>query len=109
MRVVSTVDEGRIIVEHMRKFDKVNVQGHFGQLTFEVDAGALTVNECNDFLDELSEVSDVINCYLDEYRRIEFNYYVTQDLLPDIRSIVDKYCQPVSRGILLYWIFDNEI
>lgn len=109
MRVVSTVSEGQAIIEHMRRFDKIDVQGHFGRLTFEVDAGSLTCRECTEFLDELSNISDVISCYMDEHRRVEFDYYVTQDLLPEIRGIVDKYCQPVSRGILLYWIFDDKI
>lgn len=105
MRIVSTVDEGKAITEHLKTFDKVSVDGTFGRLSFEIDTASLTVQECNDLLDELWAIDDIITSYA-ENGHIEFDYYVTSDLLPDIRAAIDKYCQPNSRGILLYWIYD---
>ena len=108
MRIVATVDEGEILVSHLRRFDKVNCAGWFGRLTFEVDVANMKVDEVNRLIDELNSVDDIISCYVTEFGTVEFDYYVTSDLLPEIRGIVDMSLRFTDGG-LTYWIFDDKI
>ena len=108
MRIVATVDEGEIIVSHLKRFDKVNCQGWFGRLSFEVDVSNMKVNEVDRLIEELNGVNDIISCYVTEFGTVNFDYYVTSDLLPEIRGIIDLAIRFTNSG-LTYWIFEDKI
>lgn len=108
MRIVSTVDEGEILVSHLRRFDKVNCEGWFGRLSFEVDVANMTIEAVNRLIDELNGVDDIICVYVSEFGTVEFDYYVTSDLLPEIRGIVDMSLR-FTNGSLTYWVFNDKI
>ena len=107
MRIVALVPEGIEIARQLKKYDKVSCRGLFGRLTFEIDLSQMSVQTTNDLIDELNEIDNVISCYANEHHTLEFDYYVTSDLLPEIRGIIDLFIHP--NGMLLYWVFDDTI
>lgn len=106
--MITTLRDGFAIVEDAHRFEKIDLDSRvFGRLTFAMETARLTVQDANALIDELDDLDDVVQVYVDDEDVLEFDYCVTSDMLPVIRGIIDPY---LSQGAALtLWIFDDII
>lgn len=107
MRIVAEVDEGIEIMRQLKKYEHINCQGAFGRLSFELDVAHMLYRDMNELVEELNEVDQLISVSTNDGMTVTFDYYITSDLLPEIRGAVNK--AQLSKGVLLYWVFDDTI
>lgn len=107
MQIIAQIPEGIEIARQLKKYDHISCKGFFGRLTFEIESSQMSAQSVNGLIEQLDNIDDVISCYVDTNNIITFDYYITSDLLPEIRGIIDLFIHP--NGTLLYWIFDDTI
>lgn len=104
MKIVMTPEDGACCYRQMAKYDKIFLSKYeFGELKMQLDCLQLNNHERNKLVDALNSVDDTINVYVDCCGILDFDYYMTPNVLPEIRAIVDDYC---LRGAELdIWVY----
>lgn len=101
-RVVAELAEGREIVRQMNIFG--GVCPDLARLCFRVDVSACpSADDVENFLNSLRLIHKDIDCDVEYGRLIEFDYFVTTEILNDIRILLDVYLSTAYNFRLIFW------
>ena len=90
MSFVSEPAEGAEIIRQLVKYDGlIPTRLEFGRLYFVLDVIDISAAETARVVDELNGVDDGIDVYVNGSYLVVFDYYVTADLVPVLRGIVN--------------------
>lgn len=105
MSFAAEIAEGAEIVRQLLKYDGIIVtREEFGRLSFCLDVNHCPLATAAGFIDELEHVDRLFgDVYISQIGTVDFDYYVTADLLYAIRRIVDSYERAGAR--LLNWSY----
>ena len=103
MSVVANVEEGSELVDQLVKFDECSpslVAQHFRRLYFRVDVRAGILRDVEKFIDDFADLDEDINLFC-ENGLIDFDYFITLDLLPEIKFLISTYEE--KKFSLVFW------
>lgn len=99
--IVAPADEGAEIVRQLAIYDGLTAGDYFARLTFTLDVSKCDCTAAAALIDELNAVHEDLDIGVFG-GLVDFDYYVTADLRPALRAIVERY---VSKHAveLLFW------
>ena len=109
MSFIATIEDGEAIKQSFRKFEKIDINKTlFGRLTFSVDCSYMSLRDAWDFVEQLNQLDEAVTVFVDIDRKIDFDYYITADLLPIIRGIVCEFTDEYFRGRIINWEYTEN-
>lgn len=104
MSVIADPYDGEALRQSLKDFDGIPfADGQFGRLRFKVDCADMTTREAFEFVERLNDADTTVNVFVDVDNCVEFDYYITEDLIPYFRGIVDEFTGTYYRGKLIRW------
>lgn len=105
MSLVAEVPEGAEMVRQLLKYDGIIVtRAEFGRLSFSLDVNNCPLMVAQNIIDALEHIDSLLGgVYVSGAGTIDFDYYVTGDLLAPIRRVVDTYQRQGAK--LLSWSY----
>ena len=101
-RVVAEPAEGLEIIRQMNIYERVCPD--LARLFFRVDVSACpSADDIENFLNGLHFIHSDIDCCVEYGRLIEFDYFVTREILQDVRSLLDVYTSSAYKFRLICW------
>lgn len=88
--VVDPID-GAEMIRQLLVYDHMSTGDYFGRLEFRLDVSDCDVETAAAAIDELNAVHDGVDAYIGGDNVIDFDYYITADLLPVFRAITARY------------------
>lgn len=105
MSVVSKPEEGAHIKRHIKIFTGRTIDFNiFGRLKFELDITSMSIADAMELCDQLENINSEFEIYIERDNTIYFDYYVTPDLLPIIRGVIEEFA--INKDAKLkFWIY----
>lgn len=116
MSFIATLPEGRAIRDSVECLEGAHVpENIYGVLRFALDVNNIPFRDLDDFFDDFRNVDDGADLYVEDglvdgifTKVVKFEYFVTADLLPQFRAVIDKYCGAYYQAKLLYFKYERD-
>lgn len=104
MSIIADTIDGEEMIRQLHKFDNIAVSG-FGRLYFKLGVANLSLRDAWELVDLINDADPCVNVFIDTDKELEFEYFISEDLIPFFRDIVDEYTNSYYRGKLIDWIY----
>lgn len=128
MSFVATLAEGKALENFFTEIHGVKdfPLSIIGILRFKLDITNLSLTDVEDLLDDLEDIDSTPDLFVEDdtafdvtaagevhYVRgglkvINFEYYITNDLLAKYRAVLDRYCGTYYKCYLLKWSYTSD-
>lgn len=103
------IEDGIAYIGQKEQFEQQLMTKHeFGRLVFVLDTRNMALHDATFFIDEMREIDNDIKLFINCDLLITFDYFITTDLLPQIKALVDSYCNTYYQGKLKYFKYSNK-
>lgn len=128
MSFVASIAEGGALKSFFRDIHNVTEfpLSIIGILRFKLDVSSLSIADIEDLLDDFDEIDPEPDLFVEDdtafdvtaagevhyvkggLKVINFEYYITNDLLPKYRAVIDRYCGAYYNCHLLSWTYTEN-
>lgn len=128
MSFVATLAEGKALEGYFEDIHNVKdfPLSIIGILRFKLDVTNLSVQDTEDLIDDLEDIDETPDFFVEDetafdvttagevhyikggLKVINFEYFITNDLLPKYRAVLDRYCGTYYKCNLLKWSYTAD-